>query len=332
MKPLESLLAEAESSTTTSAGNSAPAAAPAAPAADNAGAPAAPVDAGGGKDEDWGNLSQDEDGGEAPAGKPARPAMKPAPAAAKPVAAPIPAATAPQAVATPPAPVVAAPKPGEAAPAAPAAQPGQPPAPAQPAKPAEAPAAVETPEAKAARVQAERTASDKKLNDDLVNYYKIPDEWSARLATEPELVLPQLAARLHQTVLESVRNMLDQGVPQVVQGLMHVQQRESAAKAEFYKRWPTLSKYEEQVLQAGRLFGQLNPTATPEERIERIGKIVSESLGIPIAPIAMPQGGQAPAVSAPAAFRPAGGASGSRPPAPANEFEALAEELVEDQS
>ena len=257
--------------------------------------------------------------------------MKPVPAAAKPAAVATPAAPAPQAVATPPAPVVAAPKPGEAAPAAPAAQPGQPPAPAQPAKPAEPQAAVETPEAKAARVQAERTASEKKLTDDLVNYYKIPDEWAARLATEPELVLPQLAARLHQTVLEGVRSMLDQGVPQVVQGLMQVERRETEAKDAFYKAWPSLKAYETQVLQAGRLFAQLNPTATPQERIERIGKIVSESLGIPIAPIAMPPASQAPAASAPAAFRPAGGASGSRPPAPTNEFEAIAEELVEDQ-
>jgi hypothetical protein len=165
-----------------------------------------------------------------------------------------------------------------------------------------------------------------------VGYYKIPDDWAAKLATEPELVLPQLAARLHQTVLEGVRNMLDKSVPQVVSGMLEFQRRELAAKDAFYTRWPTLKSYEKQVLQAGVLFSQLNPNATPEERIERIGKIVSESLGIAVAPTPGAPAGTPPATppAPPPVFKPAGAgaAAGGRPPASDNEFAAIAEEMM----
>jgi hypothetical protein len=109
--------------------------------------------------------------------------------------------------------------------------------------------------------------------------------------------------------------------------------RNAAAQAEFYKAWPSLKGYDKQVLQVGALFRQLNPNATPQEAIERIGKVVHEALGIAIpAPgAAAPASPAVPAAPAkPAApFRPAGGSGASPAPAPSgNEFEAMAEAML----
>jgi len=249
--------------------------------------------------------------------------MKPAPA---PAARAEPAKT----VATPtPAQPAVAPAPQPVAPTPPVAKTPETP-PATPAPQAVTPQApAEAPEVRAAREKAERETTEKKLHTDLEAYYKIPDDWSARLATEPELVLPQLAAKLHLAVMEGVQRLLANEMPKTVQGMIAVNQREAEAKGAFYGRWPELKKHEQQVLQAGMLFNQLNPTASPEERIEKIGRIVSESLGIPIAGT-VPQPQTPPAPTPPAPFKPAGGASGARGPGPtpSNEFEAIAEEMA----
>lgn len=163
-----------------------------------------------------------------------------------------------------------------------------------------------------------------------MEYYKLPDDLAARLATEPEQVLPVLAAKVHQAIAAGLQKTLREQIPGVVQSLNSAQQKNTEAKKAFYTRWPGLEKYETQVLQAGTLFRQMNPKATAEQAIETIGKIVSESLGIPIAPVAgaAPAAPAAPAKAAP--FQPAATGSGGRGPAPAsdNEFETIAEDLL----
>ena len=139
--------------------------------------------------------------------------------------------------------------------------------------------------------------------------YTFDEETAARLQTEPELVLPQLAARLQlqatRNALEAVQRMLPQIIPQMMQQTT----TEKSAMEAFYGANPDLRQYHEQVLTAGKMFRKLNPKAKPEEAIKRIGDMVRMSLGLN-APAATPAASPAPA------GKPAGRVAPHRPAQP----------------
>lgn len=244
-----------------------------------------------------------------------------------------PAAAAPQgekpAAATPPVSEgkPAAGEPPAATPAAqtPAATPqGEQPAPTPPAIPQgkKTPAA-ETPEQRTAREAADKQREEEQFNG-LVEFYKIPDDMAAKLPTEPENVLPVLAARVHQSIARGVQTMLAQQLPEYISQTMEVQAAEERSKSAFYAKWPQLKQHEQQVLQAGQLYRAMNPAASADDAIQAIGEIVTKALGITVA--AVPATPAAPAPAAPAPLRPAavGGSRVVAPPAEENEFTQLA--------
>lgn len=153
-----------------------------------------------------------------------------------------------------------------------------------------------------------------------MEFYKIPDDMAAKLPTEPENVLPVLAARVHQSVVKGVENWIQQHLPTYLNGMKTADAAESKAKAAFYGAHPDLTAYEEQVIKAGQLYRQMNPNASPEVAIQAIGDIVRASVGL-----TRPAAGAAPAApaaSAPAAgWSPAGSgaAAPARAPAPTGE-------------
>lgn len=328
---------EAESTTSSSASTPAPAT-PATPAPEpKVESPAPEVvdpgettsttledDAGADSPVDWAAMSDTEDDGDGAEPQPAAPAAKPT------APAPTPAAAQPAPAAAP----ATEPKPGEAP---------QPPAAATPPKPAETPAKpAETPAAPQPQKTPEQLAAEQKVADEarqkeeeryftsLTEYYKIPEDMIAKLPTEPENVLPYLAARVHQAVARDTIRILSEMVPQQITAVTNATRAEAESKKAFYDRWPGLAQHEDKVLKAGQLFRQLNPTATPQEAIERIGQTVHAALGIPLP--AAPGGSPVAAAPQPAApaFQPAGGGGGGRgaPPASDNTFENLAEEFL----
>lgn len=310
---------EAEAGSTTSgstASSPAPAAAPAPVAAPAASAPVASnVSAEESPDIDW--EKESDLGDENEVQHPPKAASAAAPAAAK--AAP---------VATPAAAAPAVTAPAAAAPVAqPAAAPVAAPA-AAPAKPAVA--AAETPEAKTAREAAEKVEDEKQFKG-LMEYYKLPEDLVAKLQTEPENVLPHLAATLHRTIARGVVNLLQSQLPSYLHHHGEVTRANDEAKNEFYSANPHLKGYEQQVLQAGAMYRQLNPTADRVTSIKAIGKIVTDSLGLtPGAPAAAPAAAAvAAAATAAAGYQPAG-AGGSRGPAPAGDSNEFTQMSLED--
>lgn len=215
----------------------------------------------------------------------------------------------------------------EAPPEIPAAAevPPEEPAQPQPAAPEEvtspAPEAQpETPTPEAAEVpqltpeqQAELTRQwqeyQAKQQQELENFYAIDEESALALATEPEKVLPKLAAQLHMSVMQQVQAQIVQQMPQLLTGVQDRNVRETKAKDEFFSAWPELKGKEQEVLQMGVMFRQLNPKATPQEAVARIGEMTMNALGLKRA--ASPAQNTPPA--APAPFRPAGGPSAARP-------------------
>jgi hypothetical protein len=192
-----------------------------------------------------------------------------------------------------------------------------------------------TPEEEAAEKQraeellAQRTA-------ELETFYRLPEDLAGQMQTEPEVVLPKLAAKLHMAVREAVMQDIQRDIPGMLHGVQEIQRREAASKEAFYSANPDLKGYEQQVLQVGMFFRQSNPNATPDEAIERIGNMTRMALGLPpkaggTPPPAAPPSAATP--SRPAPFRPAapGAAGPAAAPAPSgNPFEALAEEFLEE--
>lgn len=167
----------------------------------------------------------------------------------------------------------------------------------------------------------------------LEKLYALDEAAATAMLTEPETVLPKVAARLHIEVLENAMRAMQAMVPVMVQQLSHHTTVESKAKNMFTSINPDLAdpKLEPVILELGAVYRNVNKTAPPEVAAQAIGNLVRAALGIaapaggaPSAPVQqVPQG--APAV---VPFSPARGAGGGQAPVTSsNPFEALAREM-----
>lgn len=132
----------------------------------------------------------------------------------------------------------------------------------------------------------------------LEGVYKLSDDLAAQLMTEPETVLPKLAAQLHMAVTEAVLHSVNNSLPSVLNSIQSTQSAEQKAFEMFSSVNPDLvdPKYSESILKIGTMYRQVNPNATPDEAVKVIGNMVRTALGL-----------QAPAVPA---------ATSTPPPAP----------------
>ena len=142
--------------------------------------------------------------------------------------------------------------------------------------------------------------------------YSLGDEEALAFATEPELVLPKLAAAMHLRITKSILASVQGLLPQMMQAQTITQTTEQAARQTFYSANPDLNKpeFETAVLQVGAMYRKVNPRASAEEASKKIGEMARLSLGLPQL--------NAPAPAAPVAqkpFSPARGGSGGGVPA-----------------
>lgn len=224
-------------------------------------------------------------------------------------------------------------------PATPAAAPATPAPDAQPA-PTEAPT---TPTPQLAPPPAP-TASPDEYNSwratrltQLEQVYALDEEAANAMLTEPELVLPKLAAKVHMEVLENSMRAMQAMVPVMLQQVQYHTEIEGRAKNLFTSVNPDLAdpRYEPAIMQLGSVYRNVNKDAPPEVAAAAIGNLVRAALGI-AAPQArgMQQPAPAQQVAQPVItpFSPARGAGGGNAPAtPSNPFEALAMEMEKDE-
>lgn len=141
--------------------------------------------------------------------------------------------------------------------------------------------------------------------------YAFSDEEATALQIEPEKVLPKMAARLHMEVLDNVMQHVYNAMPGVIQQYTVATSREEKAQTEFFGAWPELKGHDSQVLQMGQMYRQMNPTASPQEAIQRIGEMTMAALGMKRVEQAQQQQPAAPQTP----FRPAApGRVGTPPP------------------
>ena len=230
------------------------------------------------------------------------------------------------------------------APAAPApktdAAPDQPPvAPAQQpqATPPELPKAQETtPEPSVepqptAEPAVDLSAQRSTLRTTLVQRYALNEEMAEKALTDPGSVLPELAADLQLNVTEAVTYGIMSILPQILE--QHLKQREVTQQGEaaFFGKWKDLNTPQgrQAAQQFGAAFRNLNPKASAQEFIEKVGAAAMLSLGlnpgVQEAPPSVPTANLPPPPAAP------GGASPlPRPAGSTNKFAVLAEELISD--
>lgn len=157
----------------------------------------------------------------------------------------------------------------------------------------------------------------------LERLYQFNEDTALLLQTEPEKVLPALAAKLHIDVMRTVLSQVQSMLPQVMQQQTVASERESKAKAMFNEAWPELAPYEKQVLEVGKLVRQLNPTADAPTIIKLIGETAMTSLGLTRAAPATQQSNES---AAPSTFRPAVPGRVTTPGAKPTEWDELLED------
>ena len=128
--------------------------------------------------------------------------------------------------------------------------------------------------------------------------YSITDEDASKLLTEPETVLPRMAARMHMEVMESTVRVMQIMLPRLMQSVQQTEQREISAKSFFQTANPDLAdpRLEPAIMEMGQVYRRLNPAASPEQAAQAIGNLVRASLGIAMPAQAAPAPASAPAV------------------------------------
>jgi hypothetical protein len=199
---------------------------------------------------------------------------------------------------------------------------------AEPVAPVEQPQVQEVPavaQAQPEPLQPQQQAPDvnraelrQQYETQLTQYYGMDAETAMRLQTEPELVLPQLAAKVHLEVLDAVMQQLPYRVGEMVTQIQEATKRETEAHDTFFSAYPDLKGYKDAVLRVGQMYRAANPTANREQAVKAIGDFVRTSLGL-VAPA--PAAPRAPANP----FVPAQGSGGGAPLQVKSEWEQLLE-------
>lgn len=181
--------------------------------------------------------------------------------------------------------------------AAPTAAPNEPAVAAEPSVQPQPAAPVAQPQATPEDVAAARKAYEAQI----ASRYQISEDDALLFQTEPEKVLPQFAAKVYADVMQDVTQQIMGVMPQVIQGYVASTTKETQAQDMFFSAWPELKGHDQQVLQMGAMYRQMNPTASPQEAIEVIGEMTMAALKLKRA---QAQGVNAP-VAVQAQFRPA---------------------------
>lgn len=160
----------------------------------------------------------------------------------------------------------------------------------------------------------------------LQELYKLSEEDTRSLLTEPETVLPRLLAKAHMQMTKSVLESVQGIIPNVMETTQVASKAETEARNAFFSVNRDLAKpeYEEAILAAGSVFRKLNPNTPRDEAVKRIGEMARVSLGLPLLSW---QVQVAPAAPAPQPFTPARGNTGGRAPASKNAWAGLAAEF-----
>jgi len=170
--------------------------------------------------------------------------------------------------------------------------------------------------------------------------YALPEAEATRLVSEPEVVFPQLAARLHVRLAGQIGQAVQQILPGIIEGIVDAKLKAQGLENEFFRSYPQLSdpRFKGVVAQSLRMARQASPQAGREQIMSDGAALAAMKLRLQLTngaqqPVVVPQvpvQTQPLPVQMPAAvppFQPAlGGGAPLQPTQQVvlNEFEALA--------
>jgi hypothetical protein len=156
---------------------------------------------------------------------------------------------------------------------------------------------------------------------ELEKRYALGEDDAAAMVSEPEVVLPKIAARMYMDIFDGVMRGVMAYIPGSIQNTMRVQEKATQDESDFYKAWPALNSAQHKgaVERMATMYRQANPQATKEAFIQDVGLLASVNLKLPLpgaqqpaAPAATqrqapPKPGGSGVVTTPAAGRPGEG-------------------------
>lgn len=101
----------------------------------------------------------------------------------------------------------------------------------------------------------------------MANEYKMDDALSRRVISEPEAVLPEIAARVHVNVVRDMGQRFAQMIPQMIDQAVSQRMAAQSAELEFYGKYPALNRPEFRgtVVESLTMIRNMMPNASREE-------------------------------------------------------------------
>lgn len=136
-------------------------------------------------------------------------------------------------------------------------------------------------------VEQQVAAATKHLLD---NVYALSDEQKRQLISEPDKVIPQLAAQMHVTIARQVGEYVQQAmqtlVPQMALSVMQRQMGAFRAEQSFFGQYPALANpaFKPVVLQALKFAKAFAPNATREQIMKDAAEMAAARLKITLTP------------------------------------------------
>lgn len=162
------------------------------------------------------------------------------------------------------------------------------------------------------------------INQLMQTDYRLNDEDSRKLISEPETVIPRIAAQMHIHLAERMAEHIAQAVPTLVESQLQTALAAQKAELEFYSKYPALNKNEfrDTVVQSLMLARQALPTADRDTVMRRGAQLAAFEI--------RSRFGAAPTQRPQQPFVPAAPGGGIVPASPSsgNPFEAFAAEDV----
>lgn len=175
--------------------------------------------------------------------------------------------------------------------------------------------------------------------------YQMSDEDQQNLISNPNSVLPNLAAQLEVNVLQkavaTVTEVLREALPTYLHSYMETRDTTSKQQNAFFDKWPELKEHQGRVMELGRVYRQINPSVTAEKFITDVGMQSWMAVGLPthlLASRLSPDETPAPTTEqvvpavAPSGFNPAPPSTPAQAPSvSSNPFTALTDEFMIDE-
>lgn len=168
---------------------------------------------------------------------------------------------------------------------------------------------------------------------ELESLYALNEEDAQAALTEPEKLLPRMAAKLHIGVLEASVRAMQAMMPVMLNQVTQATELNTRAKNLFQSINPDLAdpRYEPHILELGQLYRTRNQTASPEEAARVIGDLVRVAFGLTRTPPTQQQAAQPTPPATPFSPVRGGGVKVGGQVKPLNPFDALDREFDEDE-